>query len=567
MKRWLLILEILLGVGVLFGAAFWASDRVLDFLMGDVYQRAAVAEARATAAEVARQLDGEREAVLSVARSLAEQPVLQDAKAEPDALAAALGRVKDQLGDARALIVNGKLQVKDHDFSLTKLPCTKTAEGGAECVQFGQQDDKGLLIVAEPLPKGQGALLVLQPLSPRMAAWVKALSPGAVAALIRDGAVLASSQPLVGYNPAAETQRVGRDDHVSFKLAWSPELELIGLAPVGMSGSSAERGLQVVFLALGGATLLMMLLFVLTQPYPKAMRQAVEPPVAPATGEIPSPLSERPAVDPDLPVPPLAAVSAPPSQQPSLSRPAIALASQPTADPLPAPEADPTPLPAPTPEIGLRGSGFSDPPASFSSAAPTPPAMAGATQSMGPTPQDPGDAEVRSAFDAIADAAFASAPPPVAHSVGPVPGDLPIPKGGLSPEVAQASVNQRHTDLPQPKSSSSMPARPASFGGSLSPSSLPMSTSGAIPLPGQGTVAAAADDGPFSESHYTEVYEQFVAAKRRHGESVDRIQLAGFSAKLRKSEQALINKHKCKAVRFQVIEKGNAVSLRPQLIR
>lgn len=72
---------------------------------------------------------------------------------------------------------------------------------------------------------------------------------------------------------------------------------------------------------------------------------------------------------------------------------------------------------------------------------------------------------------------------------------------------------------------------------------------------------------PYDEVHYREVFDQFVAAKERLGESTERLRVASFSKRLQGSERQLIEKHGCRAVRFQVVEKGGSVSLRPQLVR
>lgn len=82
-----------------------------------------------------------------------------------------------------------------------------------------------------------------------------------------------------------------------------------------------------------------------------------------------------------------------------------------------------------------------------------------------------------------------------------------------------------------------------------------------VPAPGLGEAR------PFDLEHYRLVYTEFVDNKRRLGESVDNVTLEGFTAKLRKSEQDLIEKHGCRAVRFQVLVRNRQVSLRPQLVR
>lgn len=71
----------------------------------------------------------------------------------------------------------------------------------------------------------------------------------------------------------------------------------------------------------------------------------------------------------------------------------------------------------------------------------------------------------------------------------------------------------------------------------------------------------------FDEEHYRLVYNEFVGSKVKLGEVVDNITFEGFSSKLRSSERELIHRHKCRAVRFQVMVKDRQVSLRPQLVR
>lgn len=72
---------------------------------------------------------------------------------------------------------------------------------------------------------------------------------------------------------------------------------------------------------------------------------------------------------------------------------------------------------------------------------------------------------------------------------------------------------------------------------------------------------------PFDEGHYQFVYDKFVGSKKELGENVDSIKYDGFVAKLRNNEEKLIERHGCKAVRFEVLVKDNRVSLRPQLVR
>jgi hypothetical protein len=95
---------------------------------------------------------------------------------------------------------------------------------------------------------------------------------------------------------------------------------------------------------------------------------------------------------------------------------------------------------------------------------------------------------------------------------------------------------------------------------------------GGTPLPQGGTPLPHAQPHrevpmPFDEEHYRYVYNEFVGSKARLGEAVDNITFEGFSSKLRTSEKELIDRHGCRAVRFQVLVKDRQVSLRPQLVR
>ncbi|MBK8013179.1 MAG: hypothetical protein IPK13_17710 [Deltaproteobacteria bacterium] len=94
--------------------------------------------------------------------------------------------------------------------------------------------------------------------------------------------------------------------------------------------------------------------------------------------------------------------------------------------------------------------------------------------------------------------------------------------------------------------------------------------------PGRAPSQAASGAGParspesptaFDETHYRVVYNEFVASKARLGDAIDDVTFEGFSARLRSSERDLIQRHGCRAVRFQVLVKDRTVSLRPQLVR
>ena len=224
-------------------------------------------------------------------------------------------------------------------------------------------------------------------------------------------------------------------------------------------------------------------------------------------------------------------------------------------------------------------------------------------------PEPGGNFKEPTPYDAIARAAFAAPPPE--PDITDQRTDLPAPKGPIPPEIkaAQRAEAQRQAasqppmpaapptgsaydpDLPIPKDLP-MPTQSPSQSRSLppparrSPSLVPGGTR-PVPLPGSDPErdpwrnpsvprmnAARAPDGaapegpvPFDEAHYRSVYKQFIESKTQLGESVENLSYDGFRNKLRNSEESLLDRHGCRAVRFQVLVKDRTVSLRPQLVR
>jgi hypothetical protein len=233
----------------------------------------------------------------------------------------------------------------------------------------------------------------------------------------------------------------------------------------------------------------------------------------------------------------------------------------------------------------------------------------------------PSRATPASAFDAIAAAAMNTAPPPTVQ-----PQDNPIdPHTDLPMPIEHLQLPTTRGDVGSPQfSRSARPAQPKGWGNggqagdpwrnnAMPPGASPMrqqaTSSEDIPTmpskstPGHGALPAgqarlrAPDGDPsgtpmassrpyqatpsasqsgsianrepvaFDEEHYRVVYNEFVGSKARLGEAVDNITFEGFSSKLRSSEKELIDRHGCKAVRFQVLVKDRQVSLRPQLVR
>ncbi|MGF1469701.1 MAG: MXAN_5187 C-terminal domain-containing protein [Sandaracinaceae bacterium] len=79
-------------------------------------------------------------------------------------------------------------------------------------------------------------------------------------------------------------------------------------------------------------------------------------------------------------------------------------------------------------------------------------------------------------------------------------------------------------------------------------------------------VAAALAAEP-EGAYYVRIYHAYVEAKEAIGEDVSAITQDRFVQRLQANERALIQKHGCRMVRFQVHVRGTQVNLRPVLIR
>lgn len=229
--------------------------------------------------------------------------------------------------------------------------------------------------------------------------------------------------------------------------------------------------------------------------------------------------------------------------------------------------------------MGLTGSAGLSSPSLPRSSTPAPPPVA---PSMPPVPPPAPPADDAPSFDAIARAAHSARPSIPASGTDE---NLPAPKGGLSPGMvaAQGLAQRGQVTAPSPRHEGNLPIpkEQASHLYDLSPGAAPeraglqgspgltRGTGSFPPLPKAVTadIGRASEARPFDREHYRRVYDEFVAAKTELGESVEGLSFEGFGAKLRASEESLLQQHSCRAVRFQVIVKDQAVSLRPQLVR
>jgi HAMP domain-containing protein len=104
------------------------------------------------------------------------------------------------------------------------------------------------------------------------------------------------------------------------------------------------------------------------------------------------------------------------------------------------------------------------------------------------------------------------------------------------------------------------------------------STAGESPASGSGGGAAGGEgeEDPAlaaqlaaepEDAYYTRVYNEYVAAKQAAGENVSNIPQDKFVQRLKANEAALVKKHGCRMVRFQVQVAGTQVNLKPVIIR
>lgn len=80
--------------------------------------------------------------------------------------------------------------------------------------------------------------------------------------------------------------------------------------------------------------------------------------------------------------------------------------------------------------------------------------------------------------------------------------------------------------------------------------------------PSRALLEQSADVGESQESSFQRVFDDFLALKKKCGESTANLTFEKFTAKLKKNRQALMTKHGCKEVRFQVYIKDGRAALK-----
>jgi hypothetical protein len=90
----------------------------------------------------------------------------------------------------------------------------------------------------------------------------------------------------------------------------------------------------------------------------------------------------------------------------------------------------------------------------------------------------------------------------------------------------------------------------------------------ALPTQDYGeTGSEDSEPGDEQTRYFRNLFDEFMLAKQKIGETTEKLDFGRFHAKLLKQEEALKAKHGCQAVRFEVTISSNQVKLRPRFIR
>lgn len=653
--RWQLTLQLASGLAILFLLAHVAAGLYVGPPAEALLHRAALADATATANEIAVEWQRMRTVQERLVRTAADSPILSSLGAffpsgegRQRALKSALDALVLESGsDGQAVLIGGRNTVLAGSGQgapqLSQSGAVKDALDGGTSVRLEIIDGTLRVVSAAPVPSSgevAGAIALSTALdSARLNVWSGRLPMGAAIVLMSGKNIVGTtlrakkSPETISPDPAGMVEIEGEKYAVQTRDLvddGGSVVRVLGVAkrdPQLLAG--IEQRVQFMIVALGAFAILLTL----------AVSMMSSSAAAAEEGE-----AESDALESD---PMLEPVSMSGSLGSSADDFGIGLDSLSPSPPTPLPRV-PAPFtsispPRSPPKLSFKPA--EKPPTvppSLSSSANRPASISSTSESSfsarpAPSPEPTGPP---SPFDAIAAAAMTSAPPP-APPIKSAPTeprvdsheDLPMPvehlqlpglragedqqpeprrTPGASPGLSRSgrSIGSapagggRKTPSPSPfqSKSSSAPSYPASddpWRGGSAPSvpgmrqqqvsksdDLPIRPSmpqapppGAARAYGGNSVGmSSAASAPassssreplvaFDEEHYRLVYNEFVGSKARLGEAVDNITYEGFSSKLRSSERELIDRHGCRAVRFQVLVKDRQVSLRPQLVR
>jgi hypothetical protein len=170
---------------------------------------------------------------------------------------------------------------------------------------------------------------------------------------------------------------------------------------------------------------------------------------------------------------------------------------------------------------------------------------------LGPTPEASSTPFFGFAADADEPGGAAAAPP--APVPAPKPASSPGKLRGQAPAPAPAAM---------PAPTPSLPVAVPSLGPPIPAPPSPRSAAGASPAAASGD-----DNGSDEGAHWREVYDQYIATRKRCGESIDNLTFEKFGVTLRKTRDQIVEKHGARSVRFTVQIKEGKAALKAQPIK
>jgi hypothetical protein len=150
------------------------------------------------------------------------------------------------------------------------------------------------------------------------------------------------------------------------------------------------------------------------------------------------------------------------------------------------------------------------------------------------------------------------APAAMAASLFGTPKAAPALGGSGPPAISTAMSSPVPFTVPAPSFAPLVPSSPPR------PAAMPSAHPPALPPPVGKRGKPLAPSGPDDEdlAHFRQVFEEYMAARQKCGESTAGLSLEKFTAKLQSNREQLVSKHGCRTARFTVYEKEGKAAIR-----
>ncbi len=320
--RWQLTLQVVVGLGALYGLGYMAVQRTLEPPMTAAAEKTAEANAMAAVAELSRVWSDKQQERRRFLRALEQTPALQGAlKAGPD-LDSVLDAALDQEAGRGVLVVLDAAKKpialqpeEDAKPLLNKLESLAAVQDASAGINVRLEKLSGGVYLVAAAPLARGTVVSLRPLDDSaVRRWANPTMPSKVA-LFYGEALLGSTMPKaaaskLGPSPKREVT-LGDARYIASSRDVLDErgarLQVVGLSAVDLKAQVALLQQAQVFIGLlGASTLILMLLLILISP---SVRAAPSARAKPQTSQ-PSPVSDVSSTG-ALPVPPLASTKSP----------------------------------------------------------------------------------------------------------------------------------------------------------------------------------------------------------------------------------------------------------------